>query len=103
MHIVTESRLAVERLMVGVLAVYCLKSPVTTKGRPRPVRGSDQHIRIVLQLDISCRCPADGGLLGAACRLPDGLWVWIAGARLSPSASWDEFRSEYIDVLDEGD
>jgi hypothetical protein len=67
------------------------------------VLGLFRDHRRKLRFLASCRCPADGGLLGAACRLPDGLWVWMAGARLSPSASRDEFRSEYIDVLDEGD
>jgi len=67
------------------------------------VLGLFRDHRRKLRFLASCRCSADGGLLGAACRLPDGLWVWIAGGRLSPSASWDEFRSEYADVLDESD
>ena len=56
-----------------------------------------------LQFLASSRCPLDGGLLGAACALPDGLWVWMAGGRMSPSASWEEFRSQYLDDLDESD
>ena len=73
--------------------------------RETQVRGLFRDRRRKLQLLASSRCPKGdcGGLLGAACRLPDGLWVWIAGARMSPSASWDEFRSEYLDVLDESD
>jgi len=71
--------------------------------RDQQVLGLFRDHRRKLRFLASCRCPADGGLLGAACRLPDGLWVWIAGGRLSPSESWDEFRSEYIDVLDEDD
>jgi hypothetical protein len=71
--------------------------------RDQQVLGLFRDQRRKLRFLASCRCPADGGLLGAACQLPDGLWVWIAGGRLSPSASWDEFRSEYVDVLDEGD
>jgi hypothetical protein len=67
------------------------------------VRGLFRDHRRRLRFAASCRCPADGGLLGAACQQPDGLWVWIADGRLSPSASWDEFRSEYIDVLGEED
>ena len=61
----------------------------------------DHHRK--LRFLASSRCPADGRLLGAACRLPDGIWVWMAGGRMSPSASWEEFRSEYTDVLDESD
>jgi hypothetical protein len=67
------------------------------------VLGLFRDHRRKLRFLASCRCPADGGLLGAACRLPDGLWVWVVGSRLSPSASWDECRSQYIDVLEEGD
>jgi hypothetical protein len=73
--------------------------------RETQVRGLFRDRRRKLQLLASSRCPKGGcgGLLGAACRLPDGLWVWIAGGRMSPSASWDEFRSQYLDVLDESD
>jgi hypothetical protein len=71
--------------------------------RELQVLGLFRDHRCKLRYLASCRCPADGGLLGAACRLPDGLWVWVAGSRLSPSASRDEFRSEYIDRLDQGD
>jgi hypothetical protein len=53
------------------------------------------------QFTASSRCPTDGGLLGATCQLPDGLWVWIAGGRMSPAASREEFRSEYLDLFDE--
>jgi len=67
------------------------------------VLGLFRDHRRKLRFLASCRCPADGGLLGAACGLPDGLWVWIAGGRMSPSASWDEFRSEFIDVQNEDD
>lgn len=73
--------------------------------RETQVRGLFRDRRRKLQLLASTRCPRGdcGGLLGAACRLPDGLWVWIAGGRMSPSASRDEFRSQYLDVLDESD
>jgi len=73
--------------------------------RETQVAGLFRDRRRKLQLLASSRCPKSGcgGLLGAACRLPDGLWVWIVGARMSPSASWEEFRSQYLDVLDESD
>lgn len=71
--------------------------------RETQVRGLFRDRCRKLQLLASSRCPKGncGGLLGAACRLPDGLWVWIAGARMAPSASWEEFRSAYLDVLDD--
>jgi hypothetical protein len=53
------------------------------------------------QFTAFSRCPTDGGLLGATCQPPDGLWVWIAGGRMSPAASLEDFRSEYLDVYDE--
>jgi hypothetical protein len=71
--------------------------------RETQVRGLFRDRRRKLPLLACSRCPRDGGLLGSACRLQDGLWVWIAGARMSPSASWAEFRSQYLDVLDESD
>lgn len=73
--------------------------------RETQVRGQFRDRRRKLPLLASSRCPKGGcgGLLGAACRLPDGLWVWIAGARMSPSASREEFSSQYLDVLDESD
>lgn len=71
--------------------------------RQTQVLGLFRDQRRRLRFLASSRCPADGGLLGAACRLPDGLWVWIAGARLSPCASRDEFKSQYLDMLDEND
>jgi hypothetical protein len=71
--------------------------------RELQVLGLFRDHRRRLRFLASSRCPADGGLLGAACKLPDGLWVWIAGSRMSPSASWDEFRSQYLDMLDESD
>ena len=66
--------------------------------RETQVRGLFRDRRRKLQLLASSRCPKGdcGGLLGAACRLPDGLWVWIAGGRMPPSASRDEFRSQYL-------
>lgn len=66
--------------------------------REMQVRGLFRDRRRKLQLLASSRCPKGGcgGLLGAACRLPDGLWVWIAGACMSPSASREEFRSQYL-------
>ena len=74
-------------------------APEWFRERETQVRGLFRDHRRKLRFLASSRCPADGGLLGAACQLPDGLWVWIAGARLSPSASWDEFRSQFIDML----
>lgn len=56
-----------------------------------------------LRFLCECRCPSDGGLLGAACKLPDGIWAWTAGSRMSPAASWAEFSSQYTDVLNEED
>ena len=41
----------------------------------------------------SSRCPNDGRLLGAISRLPDGVWIWMAGSRLAPEASRQELRS----------
>jgi hypothetical protein len=49
----------------------------------------------------SSRCPNDGRLLGAISRLPDGIWIWMAGSRLSPEVSRRELRSEYLDMFDE--
>lgn len=49
------------------------------------------------------RCPHDGRLLGAVQHLPDGLWVWQAGSRLSPSGSRIEVESWFLDALDESE
>jgi hypothetical protein len=49
----------------------------------------------------SSRCPRDGRLLGAISRLPDGIWIWMAGSRLGPEASQRELRSQYLGTFDE--
>jgi hypothetical protein len=51
----------------------------------------------------SCRCPHDGRLLGAVCRLPDGIWAWQGGSRLAPAAGWEEARSRFLDMFDEAE
>lgn len=51
----------------------------------------------------SCRCPNDGRLLGAVCRLPDGIWAWQGGSRLAPAQGWDEFRSQLMDTFDQAE
>jgi hypothetical protein len=71
--------------------------------RETQVLGLFRDHRRKLRFLASCRCPADGGLLGAACQLPDGLWAWIAGARFSPSLSQYEFQAQYLDMLDESE
>jgi hypothetical protein len=76
-------------------------APGWSAERQAQVLGLFRDHRRRLRFLASSRCPADGGLLGASCELPDGLWVWIAGSRMSPSASLDAFRSEYLDLFDE--
>lgn len=49
----------------------------------------------------SSRCSRDGRLLGAISRLPDGVWIWMAGSRLAPEASRWELWSQYLDAFDE--
>lgn len=49
----------------------------------------------------SCACPRDGRLLGAISRLTDGIWVWRAGIRLSPSHGREEFKNQFLDCLDQ--
>ena len=76
-------------------------APGWSAEREAQVLGLFRDHRRRLRFLASSRCPADEGLLGASCELPDGLWVWIAGSRMSPSASLDAFRSEYLDLFDE--
>jgi hypothetical protein len=59
-----------------------------------------QHLHCTAYLAL-CRCPRDGRILGAISRLPDGIWLWKAGARFAPAAGWDEFQSFYLDQYDE--
>jgi hypothetical protein len=42
----------------------------------------------------------DGGLLGAICAPPDGIWAWMAGSHMSPQMPRQEFRSQYTDTMD---
>jgi hypothetical protein len=67
-------------------------APEWSAEREAQVLGLFRDRRYRLRFLASSRCPADGGLLGASCELPDGLWIWIAGSRMSPSASLDAFR-----------
>jgi hypothetical protein len=78
-------------------------APEWSAEREAQVLGLFRDHRRKLRFLASSRCPADGGLLGASCELPDGLWVWIAGSRMTPSASLDAFRSEYLDPFDEAE
>ena len=47
------------------------------------------------------RCTHDGRLLGAAYRLPDGVWIWTAGHREPPQVARINAAAHYLDAVDE--
>ena len=72
-------------------------SDATADQRERQVLQLFAKHRRETQLLAATRCPRDERLLAGICQLPDGLWAWHAGSRLSPQASRIEVSSWHYD------